>query len=778
MARVQSEKQINAFVRGLITEASPLTYPENATLDEDNFVLNRDGSRQIRLGIDYEAGYTLTDSGFTSTQLARSRIDFFRWDYAGGDENSSLGIIRILDKLWFVDLFKTNPSTYLKNSSAALTITGLGNAQVDFTVINHKVILVAETLEWPILLEYNATTDVVSQSEVILKIRDFFGVDDGLTIDERPVTLTNTHKYNLRNQGWSPTIISVCAETCTPTQFTSPSLDKVGVSASTVVCVPALDAIDCTFSKKGQYPSNADIWSVGKDADPTAAASFEKYSPDVLFKNSHDNGPAPKGRTIFQLYNRGAGREAYSLITGLPADIETGRVSTTATYAGRVFYSGILSSVSGGDSKSPNYSGYIFFSPTVISDEKLGQCYQEADPTSDRISDIIDTDGGAIHIPEISKVVKLVAIKSSLIVFAENGVWEVYGGDIGFRATEYQLNKITSVGIIGKESVIVADDTVAYWSKGGIYVLTTDQVSGRLTAQNVSLTTIQTLYNDIPEISKRYVKAVFDEREQTIRWLYNDSDTYTGESFVNSYTKELIFDLSLGAFYKHSIGSLDSNSPTVAAYITTPNFISSTLSEPVLVNGESVEVNLEQVVVIETIPATRRVEIAFLTIVPGTTYSFTISKYQNDSFLDWETADGTGIAIDAYLITGYELFGDILRKKQVPYILFYFERTENSFTVTGGAYELNNQSSCLVQAQWNWTDSANSGKWGTEFQAYRLNRLYIPSSTVFDYGEAVIVTKNKLRGSGRCLSLKIRNEAGKDMKLLGWAMRMSGNSDV
>ena len=750
MARVQSEKQINAFVKGLITEASPLTYPDNASLDEDNFVLNRDGSRELRLGLDYETNYAVTNTGYTSTQISSSRIEFFRWNYAGGDENVSLGIVRIYKKLWFIDLFASNPSANLKNSGAALEIAALGNEPIDFTVINHKVVLVSSSLEWPLLLDYDSTTDTVSSSEITIEIRDFFGVDDGLAIDRRPVVLTNEHKYNLRNQGWTDTIESDCGT----------------------------DAIYCTFTEKGSFPSNADIWTIGKNADPTKSKAFEKYSPDVLFKNSHDNSPAPKGRTIFSIYNRGQERQQYSLVTGLPADIESGRLSTVTTYAGRVFYSGILSSITGGDAKSPNYSGYIFFSPTVISEDKLGQCYQEADPTSDRISDIIDTDGGTIQIPEISKVIKLVATKGSLVVLAENGVWEVYGGEVGFRATEYQLNKVSSVGVLGKDSIVVADGIIAYWAKGGIYILAPDQATGRLTAQNISLTTVQTLYNTIPEISKKFAKAVYDEREQIIRWMYNEDNDYTGESFVNNYNKELLFDITLGAFYKHSIGELASNSPFVADYITTPNFITDAVADLVLVNGVQVQVNADNVQVTSNLPATRRVEVSLLTIIPGATYSFTVSKYQNDSFLDWETTDGIGVAINAYLVTGYDMFGDMMRKKQVPYILFYFTRTEDGFTVSGDTYTLNNPSSCLVQAQWNWTDSANSGKWGTEFQAYRLNRLYIPSNTTFDYGEAVIVTKNKLRGSGRCLSLKIRNEAGKDMKLLGWAVQMSGNAGV
>ena len=107
------------------------------------------------------------------------------------------------------------------------------------------------------------------------------------------------------------------------------------------------------------------------------------------------------------------------------------------------------------------------------------------------------------------------------------------------------------------------------------------------------------------------------------------------------------------------------------------------------------------------------------------------------------------------------------------YIFFYFNKTEDGYLVSGSDLVLKNQSSCLVQAQWNWANSAASGKWGTQFQAYRLPRLYIPSgsSDPHDTGQGVIATKNKLRGSGKTLSLKIESQTGKDMKILGWALQ-------
>jgi hypothetical protein len=51
MARQTAAVEINNFVKGLITEASPLTFPDNASLEEQNFVLNRDGSRERRSGM-------------------------------------------------------------------------------------------------------------------------------------------------------------------------------------------------------------------------------------------------------------------------------------------------------------------------------------------------------------------------------------------------------------------------------------------------------------------------------------------------------------------------------------------------------------------------------------------------------------------------------------------------------------------------------------------------------------------------------------------------------
>jgi hypothetical protein len=740
-----TEKLFRTFVRGIITEASPLTYAENASIDEDNFVLNRDGSRSRRLGIDYELDYLLKATGLGASTITTGKQSFHKWESPGGDTTVSIGVIRIAERLWFIDLLTTNPSANFLNSGNFITLTGLNKADIDTAVINNSLIVSSSDLDAPVLLTYNVTTKTVSQSPITLKVRDIWGVNDGLELTERPTTLSNTHKYNLRNQGWSPNI-------------TNDDGSK--------------DALPYLFGGKGYYPSNADLWTLGKQTD-ISSGDYDMFDRGLFDRSAVYTGLAPKGSFIIDAFNRGNSRMTLSdVTTGLPIDQENGNISTVASYAGRIFYAGVTSSVTGSDARSPNYSGYVFFSQVITENSKLGFCYQDADPTSPDISDLIDTDGGTIQIPECSRIVKIIPSRTSLLVFAENGVWEIFGDTNGFVATSFQVSKITTFGTSNAKSVINAGGNFFYWAKAGIVLLKQDEVSGRYIAQNVSLTTIQTLYLGISELGKQYCKGFFDEKENRLRWLYNDTDSYSTENSINRYNRELIFDITLGAFYTSTISSLVSNSPYIVDYVEIPGYSVATADTEVVVGSDTVIVTSgTPVVITEDQVQNRTTQFSFLTM-SGT--SFTLSKYRNTSFYDWTTPSGsTGISYSSYLVTGYELFGDFLREKTVPYIFFYFRRTENGFETDGsGNLIYTDPSSCLVQSQWSWANSAASGKWGTQFQAYRLLRNYIPTGTsdLFDYGESVIVTKNKLRGSGKCLSLKFSSEAGKDIRILGWGV--------
>lgn len=830
---VKGEKTFNSFVKGLVTEANELTFPEGASVDEDNFVLNRDGSRSRRLGIDYENLYELIPTGFTEAQLAETKQTFFKWDSPTGDSSLSIGVVRIRDKFWFVDLLANNPSGNLLNNGNSITLDGLINSDIQLASLNNKLVIVSEQLDSPHVFTYNPDTLLITVSAMRLEVRDLWGVHDGLAPDTRPgyksvagirvwtaasqqwregdqlyygnniyevtgtlqgkyyttnpgswtmwggyqgggttyygymgstppthtsgaayngdfylkfvsiinnATVTRQHKYNLRNQGWNTNI------------------EVVGGG----------DAIEKTATVLGVYPSNADVWTLGKNSNPSSG-NYEKFDPNILKKNSTSRYQVSRGSYIIDAFDRGSARSKVSGVADLKTDREEGKLTTITSYAQRLFYSGVKSNITNPQGRSPNYNNYIFFTKTVKEPTDMIKCYQEADPTDPGINDLVASDGGTIQIPEITRIVRIVGGQSSLLVFAENGIWEVYGDTGGFYANSFQISKISTNGVFDQNSIVQIGGNFIYWSNAGIYSLTTDANSGRFKAENISLKTIQKLYLDIPFLGKKYCKGFYDEKENRVRWLYNDTATYSETNYINKYNKELIYDLTLNAFYTHSI-SLTDTSPYVADYIEIPNYISSSLDTNVLVGTDEVQdSSLNDVVITTAIENNRTAQFGFLTMV-GT--SFTLSKYQNTKFVDWETFDSIGTNYESYLVTGYEMFGDALKRKQIPYLFFYFQKTEDGFTLDNNNLIFTKPSSCLVQAQWNWADSASNGKWGSTFQAYRLGRHYIPSgpNDTFDNGEAVIVTKNKVRGSGKTLSLYIRSEEGKDMKILGWGM--------
>ena len=106
--------------------------------------------------------------------------------------------------------------------------------------------------------------------------------------------------------------------------------------------------------------------------------------------------------------------------------------------------------------------------------------------------------------------------------------------------------------------------------------------------------------------------------------------------------------------------------------------------------------------------------------------------------------------------------------------MVHLRRTEEGFTDTGDGFEAIGPSSCMVQAQWQWTNSASSGRWGTEFQAYRIPRMYVNDNVndPYDYGFSVISSKNKLRGKGNALSVKFSTEPAKNLHIYGWGLEV------
>jgi len=494
----KGNQPINTFVKGIITEASPLTFPENASIDESNFKLLLDGSRERRLGLDLEDGYAYVPTGLNTSALPTSTYSAFYWPSPSGSKKVDIGVIQTGKYITFINLLTSNPSANVLNGGTKIN-TGVDNgSQWQFAVLNNYLLAVNPSLKTPYLVSYNDVTDVISYETAPIKIRDLYGVDDNIGVGQRPTTLTDLHKYNLRNQGWSSSIVSTCGT----------------------------DAIDCTFSTFGVYPSNSDQWGIGRVGDLTDANVY-KYDPNQAKRNIVDGGQVPRGTYIIDLFDRGSDRQSFTGLT-VPLDRETTYVSTIAAYAGRAWYSGIQGNIVSGDSRSPNLSNAVLYSQIFRNKTDLVKCYQEADPTSYQFNEVVDTDGGVIFITEAVSICKIMSVKQSLFVFAKNGVWEIRGGQDGFTATTFQVNKISSVGVYAPNSIVEANGTIFFWGIDGIYSISPNpQNVGQWDTNNITLTTIKKLYNSIPDVAKRNAKGFYDFKANKARWLYTSDYTAT-----------------------------------------------------------------------------------------------------------------------------------------------------------------------------------------------------------------------------------------------------------
>lgn len=767
MTRQINPAEVSNFVGGLITEASPLTFPDNASLDEANFVLNRDGSRERRLGMDMEEGWHQVISELTVPADDNIATSSARWSNAGGNPDKDIVVLQLGNELRFFD---TDSTALSAGEIFSRTFTGVPlNKQFSYAVVD-GLLVVATGLRNITTFKYDS--GLVTYTESILYIRDQFGVTDiidgvnlrqGTGVTVRPTSITDNHTYNLRNQTFAQPRKVIGAETIRDTiqEFYEKAVTK--------------------------YPSNSDTVTYALYADTNDAddRNSERFNASDIIASPVGTYPAPKGYFIIDAMARGASRlEEYRKlmdqydeltidITNLPSDTTPGGASVVSEYAGRVFYSGFSGEIIDGDNNSPRMSSYVLFSQLVEDPSDINVCYQDGDPTSKETPDLLDTDGGFIRIEGAYGIIKLINVGNALAVLAANGVWLIQGGsDYGFKATNYVTSKVTTHGCDSPGSVVVIDNTFMYWSDDGIYNVAPNQF-GDYIAENITQKTIQKYYDAIDGLDRIACKGVYDTYDKKVRWLYGTR--------ISSSTnvRELVLDTTIGAFYPSVIGKIDnSRFPIPITGLIVPPFRVEEFSVPVTVNGVVVTANTQTVTISEEITQNSTKEVIYAVLTRSTpTLGFSFATYRDPLHIDWASYNGEGVDAKSYLLTGYMSGGDFQRKKQVPYISIHFSKTEDGFDED---YNPTNQSSCLVRSQWDWSNSIHSGKWGKPFQAYRFRRHYIPGTLddPYDNGFATVTTRNKLRGSGKVLSLLFESEPNKHMHLLGWSMLMGTNTNV
>lgn len=724
----------NSFVKGLVTEATGLSFPENACTETFDCIFKKTGEVTRRLGFEYEASYSL----FTLTaSRAGSAITSYLWKGAGGDGDSSFLCVQVGQYIYFYAIADSLSPNKHSTSINLDTYDVAGSDApfsypVSFAQGDGKLFVVGRFIE-PFYVDYIASTDTISSgTQITIKIRDFDGIDDGFDVDERPTGTVgttdtdafNSHLYNLMNQGWADAVYT----------------DAPGQENP----VKDWDAAETTV------PSNSDRWWQLKNAtDQMDMGELDKYPVTTT--------EAPKGHFIFNAFNidRGdttivvgtdstGGKETFdtlwgrggltnkaSVLTSDHSETTDYRPTQVAFFANRVFYAGVNDS---------GYNGKVYFSQILDDIQHAGHCYQAQDPTSEELYDLLPTDGGVIEIPDMANCIQLMPTKSNLYVFATNGIWLITGSEgIGFTATDYTVQRISNMNNIDNKSFVDLNGVPAWINPDGIWIMQGDETLGSTSVTSISKDSIQTFFENIPAGCLPYIQGSYNARDRLVYWLYRSTE---GISIDENYQYDrcLIFNTETGAFYPWKLNT--DTDIKVLSVATSKGF-----------GREEVEVNVvvNAVAVVDSLAANVTTTGLTATSVSGTTKfltenassQITWAETNDTDYLDWTTAKGTGKAYESYFITGYKIRGEGLRKQQSGYIRVHSRVASNS--------------SVKVQGVWDYYTS-DGARWSTEQQGYK-------TATNATYSERRL----KIRGNGLALQLKFKSEAGKPFNIIGWS---------
>lgn len=504
----------NQFVGGLISEATGLNFPEKAVFETWNTRYNKKGNVNRRKGINFELTTPLSSAG-----VASDTVTNFIWRGVGLEGKKEFLVVQSGSTLYFYEADANGDYTNgLKSTSIDLASFTHVNTPDDIAARPCAMasglgkLFVVHPFVQPFYVVYDDASDDFTSTEYKLYIRDFEGIDEHLADPSvRPTSITNSHLYNLYNQGWWPRIVD-----------------------------GSHDPIQWWTSHRADWPSDCDIWWVYKAPD---SHGREVLNSDQINLIDMGNSIGPKGHYIFDAFDVNR-----SVASGLSLPLEDNssslgiRPSSVAFYAGRVFYGGV---------NTKSYANKVYYTQVIERDAQIGICYQLNDPTAEQLSDLLDTDGGIVQIPDMASCTAMVPVHNSLILLATNGIWTIQGSGAdgtGFTATGYSVSKLSTVPCPSKLSLVLVDGYPIFWNYDGIWSITPND-AGMLTVTNTIKNNIQTFFDtDCPLANRIYAQGAYDPFSQVVQWVYRSIDS---ESPTDFYTYDRLLELNLqtGAYY-------------------------------------------------------------------------------------------------------------------------------------------------------------------------------------------------------------------------------------
>lgn len=773
MPQQQTTSVENNFTKGLVTEFTGLNFPENAATDADNVNFSIIGDTDRRLGVDFEPNST-----YRNLDRSGTGINSYKWNNVGGDGNLQIVVVQSGGSLFF---YRSSSSTI----SSPLSTQWIQALDLSSYVISGNTFDVTKEATFsdgngylfvfhpdcnPFYCLY--TTGSITSSSIDVRIRDFSGVVDNLGDTTRPSTLGDQHKYNLTNQGWiagsawiansTVTTVAVGSNVFTVQaglvgvaggqsvsgydeygrSFSGTVTGYVGTSltinVTSVAAAPGPVTPNGSFTitplnvgylstwqtAVGNYPSNSDVWWFFKNASGV-------FDPATTVGNvTLSSGKARKGHYIISAFNQNRASASGIPVTTVST---TKRPTNGAWFQGRIWYTGVdAQQPSSGDAQRYTWTGDIYFSQVIQTASDFGNCFQTNDPTSENFFDLLPTDGGVIKIQEAGTIYKLFPIQNGMLVFAANGIWFITGSQgIGFTANDYTVTNISEIKCISGTSFVNVNGLPYFWNEEGVYSVQPSQ-GGSLTVESITVSTIFSLYDDIPLTSKKYARGAYDPTEYTIRWVYRDTEE---SNVLERYTfnRILCYNTFNKAFYTHTVTQPTLAWPSISGILYVAN--------PPGSNA----------------PPSGIKYVTFF--VPTGPYALTFSEENNEDYVDWYThatlyaPGGTPVDYDSYFVTGYRIRGQASKKYQTPYIYVFSNSEEDT--------------SYKIQGIWDYASNGNSGRWSS---------IQLINNTRENY--RYLYRRHRIRGQGMVLQIKVSSVTGEPFSIIGWSTYDTVNQGV
>lgn len=417
-----------------------------------------------------------------------------------------------------------------------------------------------------------------------------------------------------------------------------------------------------------------------------------------------------------------------------------------------MFYWQRGTSVSNNDSFQPNFDTIVFYSRVCTTASDAPMCSPHENPVEGEPFGMPqEDDGGYFALPSAGGILAAKETGAGLALFTTTGIYIVSSQGGGFSPSTFFTYKASDLVIDNLNTLVEYDSNLMFFASDGIYLLTQNQQTGRANTQKFSHP-IKEMYKEFPG---QCITSFYNKKSTSVEWIFADlegdmekSVGTTGQAVGRWRHRVLCFDTDHGAFYTKTYDLLEGSYILSAFNDKENNPYYIVVSGAMDKTAGTVSGGLFSVVGVDT-SDTNGDTMSVIEPSSGSTITAFTTKYEANT-------STTPITL-----------GDPVSWKGRPYLTTYVKNAE-VYEGIGGPSSV--KGSCQVATAFDYKTRSPKSK--REIEAYRPRRLVGQQDTEGDYEKDLLITKTKILGRGKAVSLNVRAPRDNVCHLFGWALTL------